>query len=271
MTTWVKVYNSMPAHPKFIGIGPQAGWLFVCGLCYANEHLTDGFIPANSLHVVAPSLSRPRPLAVRLVSAGLWLDVTNGWQIHDYCEHQRSAAEIRDRRRKDRERKGSAKSDPEISARNPRGIRTESKPTPQGIRDLDVEIETDVEVEKKNTNVEPRSTVLSCFTYWQEKCGHPQAKLTTDRRRKIAARLREGYTEADIRKAIDGAARAAFVNDDGKRFDDIELICRSGSKLESFMARADASVVALNGQSKRSPALEHMDRWKNYYPDEETA
>lgn len=76
------------------------------------------------------------------------------------------------------------------------------------------------------------------FDYWRERCGHPQAKLTDDRRRKLRARLQEGYTHEQIREAIDGAAVGAFVNDDGHRFDDLELICRTGSKLESFMARA---------------------------------
>lgn len=83
------------------------------------------------------------------------------------------------------------------------------------------------------------ATVAELFEYWQDQCDHPQAKLTPDRRRKIGARLREGYTPEQIRQAIDGAARAAFVNDDGKKFDDIELICRTGAKLELFIDRAN--------------------------------
>lgn len=75
------------------------------------------------------------------------------------------------------------------------------------------------------------------FAYWQERCRHPQAKPTRDRLRKVVARLREGYTPEQIREAIDGAAVAAFVDEKGKRFDDLELICRTGSKLESFIER----------------------------------
>lgn len=78
------------------------------------------------------------------------------------------------------------------------------------------------------------------FGYWQERCAHKSAMPTRDRLAKIRARLNEGYTEEQIRTAIDGAARAAYVNDAGKRFDDIELICRNGSKLESFIDRANA-------------------------------
>lgn len=83
--------------------------------------------------------------------------------------------------------------------------------------------------------------MLECFAYWQEKCNHQTAKPSKDRLSKIEARLRDGYTVADIRQAIDGAARGAFVNDKGKRFDDIELICRAGSKLEDFMGRMNVT------------------------------
>jgi hypothetical protein len=82
------------------------------------------------------------------------------------------------------------------------------------------------------------------FTYWQERCGHDTAKLTRDRRRKLEARLREGYSEQQIRQAIDGAALRPFVNDAGKRFDDLELICRNGSKLEDFMERGVSRSVS---------------------------
>jgi hypothetical protein len=88
-----------------------------------------------------------------------------------------------------------------------------------------------------------RATVLSLFSYWRTQCGHPTAKLKRDRERKIVARLREGYTEADIRRAIDGAAKHAFVNENGVRFDDLELICRSSAKLEGFIERASPSAA----------------------------
>jgi uncharacterized phage protein (TIGR02220 family) len=104
--------------------------------------------------------------------------------------------------------------------------------------------------QRPKSTVEPRldrgaqhgQQVSELFAYWQERCGHPHAKLTDDRRAKIRARLREGYTVEQIRAAIDGAAKAATVDDDtGRRYDDIELICRKGSKLEDFIARAGAA------------------------------
>lgn len=93
------------------------------------------------------------------------------------------------------------------------------------------------------------------FAYWQDKCGHPTAKFTPERRRKVEARLKEGYMEHQVRQAIDGAARAAFVNDAGKRFDDIELICRNGSKLEDFIGRTSAQPRSQTSSADIAAAL----------------
>lgn len=90
------------------------------------------------------------------------------------------------------------------------------------------------------------------FAYWQERCRHPQAKPTRDRLRKVVARLREGYTPEQIREAIDGAAVAAFVDEKGKRFDDLELICRNGSKLESFIERGQLATARAGGRGEPS-------------------
>lgn len=100
---------------------------------------------------------------------------------------------------------------------------------------------------KGNGNGDTRETG-ELFAYWQQQCGHPHAKLSAERRRKIAGRLREGFTPQQIREAIDGAARGAFVNEAGAKFDDVELICRSASKLESFIARASLPAGSGNGK-----------------------
>lgn len=84
--------------------------------------------------------------------------------------------------------------------------------------------------------------VQSIFNYWRNATGHKQAKLTQDRARKIRARLREGYSVKFILTAIDGAAFAPHRNERGVPYDDLELICRNGSKLEQFHDRAPANL-----------------------------
>lgn len=279
MTTWVKVFNSMPGHGKFLLAGDRAGWLFVCGLCYSNEHLTNGFIARHALPAVAPGVKSPETVAAQLVAAGLWHEVEGGWQIHDYNEHQRSADEIRERRDRDRERKANGRR-PDSSG-SPRGqvadSHTDNSRTPHGqaeessrVRDRAASPEgrrQKAEGRQVKTSAALRADVVECFTYWQDRCGHPQAKLTADREAKIKARLREGYSVQEIRQAINGAARGAFVNDAGKRFDDIELICRKGSKLEDFMGRAAeraGNVVPI----ERPKTLRQADAWQAGYPEE---
>lgn len=74
------------------------------------------------------------------------------------------------------------------------------------------------------------------FNYWRRVCNHPRAKLGEKRRKVLLARLREGFTVAQLQAAVDGASVGAFVKD-GRRYDDLELICRDEVKLESFIAR----------------------------------
>lgn len=97
------------------------------------------------------------------------------------------------------------------------------------------------------------------FAYWQDRCGHNGTLLTDDRRRKIAARLREGYTPGQVREAIDGAAVGA-VRRGKKRFDDIALICRSGEKLESFIGREGPPVEDPQTSPPSSPRDERKQR-----------
>lgn len=95
------------------------------------------------------------------------------------------------------------------------------------------------------------TTVHELFDYWRHTCNHEKAKLDGKRFKKIAARLAEGYPPEKIRQAIDGAARLPYMTERGRaasgsprqRFDDVELICRSGEKLERFAALA---VPAIN-------------------------
>lgn len=93
--THVRIETSVPRHRKFLAAGPAASWLWLAGTCYANEGLTDGHIPA----LVLPSLgvAGAAKLAAKLVEVGLW-DVDpagDGWHIHDYLEHNRTAGHVK--------------------------------------------------------------------------------------------------------------------------------------------------------------------------------
>ncbi len=61
-------------------------------------------------------------------------------------------------------------------------------------------------------------------------------KLDDNRRRKIKARLREGYTVADLKRAIDGLW-ASDWHVENKRHD-LELVCRDAPHVDRFLAEA---------------------------------
>lgn len=84
----------------------------------------------------------------------------------------------------------------------------------------------------------PQKDINEIFAYWQKVMDHPSAKLLPVRSRKIAARLREGYTVEQIMSAIDGCKASPFHqgrNEYSAVYDDLTLICRDGSKLEYFI------------------------------------
>lgn len=87
--------------------------------------------------------------------------------------------------------------------------------------------------------VQQSNDCQTIFDYWcqvMKKSGN--AKLTAERKKVIQARIKEGYSVEHIKQAIDGCARSDFhMARDGKNttvYDDLTLICRSGSQLEKF-------------------------------------
>ncbi len=85
---------------------------------------------------------------------------------------------------------------------------------------------------------------LELFQYWQAAMHKPRALFGPDRRRLVRARLREGYTPDDIRRAIDGCKASGFhsgENESSTTYNDLTLICRNGSKLERFREIAKES------------------------------
>ena len=77
--------------------------------------------------------------------------------------------------------------------------------------------------------------VREVYDHWRSAADKKSAKLNDSRRRRIKARLGEGYTVADCCEAISGALLDPFMagqNDRGKVYDSIETILRDGSTLE---------------------------------------
>ena len=75
-------------HRKTVAAGNAAMGLWArCGSWSAGEK-QDGFVPEN----IAKSVGKPAEIR-RLVEVGLWERIDGGYQMHDYSDHNMTAAE----------------------------------------------------------------------------------------------------------------------------------------------------------------------------------
>jgi len=98
--------------------------------------------------------------------------------------------------------------------------------------------------------------VVEVFDHWRAAMGHMDAKLTPKRARLVAARLKEHYSVATLKRAIDGCRASAFhmgANDRGARYDDLTLICRDGEHVEQFLVADTSTALAPARAAPPSP------------------
>jgi hypothetical protein len=78
---WVRIDDRAMSHPKIVGLNDQAFRLWVWGLSYAQQHLTNGILTSEALP------ARLKRFATDLVAKRLWdAQATGGFQIHDFLE-----------------------------------------------------------------------------------------------------------------------------------------------------------------------------------------
>lgn len=95
---WVRLDTAFPRNHKVLALlalkdGHRAVVTYVCGLAYAGEQGTDGFIPREALPLLHGRLSE----AKQLVGVRLWLAQTGGWTINGWDEFQPSTEEMKQR------------------------------------------------------------------------------------------------------------------------------------------------------------------------------
>ncbi|MET8841478.1 hypothetical protein ABZW67_15460 [Streptomyces rubiginosohelvolus] len=100
---WVKLDDRFPTHRKVALLSDRAFRLYVSGLCWSSENLTEGRILTREL----PFIARVRGLkavAKELEEAGLWDPADGGWTIHDYLEYNPDRAKVQAERKSNAER-----------------------------------------------------------------------------------------------------------------------------------------------------------------------
>jgi len=95
---WVRLDTAFPRNHKVLALieakdGFRAVAAYICGLSYAGEQGTDGFVPRAAL----PFLHARMTEAKRLCEVNLWHAVDGGWLINGWSEFQPSTEETQAR------------------------------------------------------------------------------------------------------------------------------------------------------------------------------
>ena len=106
---WTRLDDALLDHRKLLEAGRLLGkdgrakalGYYTAALMYSAKHLTDGKLsPA-----VVDQLQISGAGVAALVRVGLWKKAPHGWTINDYLDWNTSAADVRDRRKRDADRK----------------------------------------------------------------------------------------------------------------------------------------------------------------------
>jgi len=242
---WVKLDDQFVDHPKIFEAAKHLGKpaaagravaVYVAALSYTNRHLTDGFIADAAIKAFtldAEPARVARVLAARDVR--LFERVRGGYRIHDYHDHNPTAAEMKAKKRKDRDRKraeAAAKANgrqphaqaptvPELSARNPSGGESLSARNPRASRARDpipidqyVPIERSPRLRRGSPIHEPR--VLRALVWAEVHAAFADPRSTpedlavtslTEHCKGIAAKAGLVYAIDDFHQALDIAIR----------------------------------------------------------------
>lgn len=106
--TWTKLDDTFHSHPKVRNAWRESMasiGLHALALSYAGQYETDGAIPGWFVESVIADESDRHSAVDALKRAGLWREVGEGFELHDYLKFNPSKATLEEKRAKDRERK----------------------------------------------------------------------------------------------------------------------------------------------------------------------
>ncbi len=104
-----------------------------------------------------------------------------------------------------------------------------------------------------------KDEVLQIFEHWKSVMKHPNAKLDSNRKRKIQSALKLGFSLEQLKQAIDGCTNTAFnmgKNNEGKKYDGISVIFKDAEQIERFISNASVN----NNKSNSSATVSQIDQ-----------
>jgi hypothetical protein len=167
---WVRIHDGAMTNPKIAGLSDKAFRLWVWGLSYAQQHLTDGVLAPAALGTMPARLARATD---DLTTRGLWeRHECGGFQIHDYLDWNDSRDTVLKKRGEAKDRMAHArasKSPPVLQRTSPRTFERTSHEVLRGLGKS-----SDVSERTEDLTLDDRARVLREERYpeWYAKYRH---------------------------------------------------------------------------------------------------
>ncbi len=135
---WARLEDGFFTDPRVVGLSKDAKLFHLAALTYCARELTDGLVPVQSWPIIAAmaGVRSPGALVPSLVSAGLWMQMEDGHQIHKFLEYNPTREHVLGERQAARERmanrrrsSGNVRAN---TARSSEEVRIPPSPTPVG-------------------------------------------------------------------------------------------------------------------------------------------
>ncbi len=258
---WFKTDDRLTFHRKTVLAGNAAMGAWVRIGAWVGGYETDGFIPGEVVDLIANEAQRER-----LVFVGFLIRHPDGrYEMHDYLKYNPSHAQLEEQRaRWAKHKRLSRASSEESEAESEAESTVDSTETDTVVSGLGMFVsETSTETtgqlataaSNEVTGIRARDTVaddvLAVLEHWADKLyAGRRVKFDDKRKKRIRARLSEGFGVADLKLAIDGALRDDWLmgRKDGSPKDgyrDVSTVLRDAAQVERLMALTKDGAAAL--------------------------
>ena len=202
---WVKLDDGFFLHPKAIAAGRDARDVYLAALCWSNQQMTDGVIPAHTLPLIAAlaGVADYDAAASRLVEVQLWHNHVEGWEVHGFLERQQAREQREEWLQRDRERKKAAR-DARKAQQVPEIVQPESERNPDGFQTMSA-----LEKSKSKSKSKSSSKSSSSSSSGPLDTTAPTADQTTDDDRQTINEVIRLLGEADHTRAKADGVRIA--------------------------------------------------------------
>lgn len=115
---------------------------------------------------------------------------------------------------------------------------------------------TEIEVSRETAKA-VSVQIVEVFEFWKGLLSNARSRLDQERRKKIAERLKDGYSIEDLKLAIIGCSFSPYhqgMNDNHIRYQDIELICRHARHVDKFIEIAEREAERIMAERARKTA-----------------